>query len=158
MIFVTVGTHNQGFDRLVQAADELAATTDEKILIQCGSSTYEPRFAEYFQWTSGQKMKQFTCEARIVITHAAAGAIILAFQHGKPLIVVPRSKRFNEHGDDHQQELANALAAQERTVIVQEPSVAALYQAVEQVKQQQYKENDGKRLILALQKQLAVWN
>ena len=158
MIFVTVGTHNQGFDRLVQAADELATIADEKVIIQYGSSTYEPQFADYFQWTSGPKMKQLTCEARVVITHAAAGAIILAMQHGKPLVVVPRSRHFNEHGDDHQQELANALAAQGRAVIVQEPSVAALRQAIEQVKQQQNIENGAKQLISALQKQLIIWH
>ncbi len=36
MIFVTVGTHHQGFDRLVQAADELAAELDEQVVIQRG--------------------------------------------------------------------------------------------------------------------------
>ena len=42
MIFVTVGTHEQPFDRLVKYMDGWAAEHDEKVIIQTGFSTYEP--------------------------------------------------------------------------------------------------------------------
>ena len=45
MIFVTVGTHEQPFDRLVKAIDELKRDqliTDD-IFIQTGYSTYSPK-------------------------------------------------------------------------------------------------------------------
>ena len=42
MILVTVGTHPQGFDRLVRPMDELAALLEEEVIIQFGSSSYEP--------------------------------------------------------------------------------------------------------------------
>ena len=46
MIFVTVGTHEQPFDRLVKAIDELKRDqliTDD-IFIQTGYSTYSPKY------------------------------------------------------------------------------------------------------------------
>jgi UDP-N-acetylglucosamine transferase subunit ALG13 len=38
MILVTVGMHDQGFDRLVRAADELAAQIEEQVFIQYGET------------------------------------------------------------------------------------------------------------------------
>ena len=48
MIFVTVGTHEQQFDRLVEAVDRLGENGDfdEEIIIQIGYSTYKPRFCK----------------------------------------------------------------------------------------------------------------
>ena len=40
MIFVTVGTHEQPFNRLVKYMDEWAAEHDEAVIIQTGYSTY----------------------------------------------------------------------------------------------------------------------
>ena len=45
MIFVTVGTHEQQFNRLVEFVDQLKARgiLEEEVIIQTGFSTYEPR-------------------------------------------------------------------------------------------------------------------
>lgn len=42
MIFVTVGTHEQQFNRLVQYMDKWASEHEEKVVIQSGYCTYEP--------------------------------------------------------------------------------------------------------------------
>ncbi|MDQ1494197.1 MAG: hypothetical protein QOG69_680, partial [Actinomycetota bacterium] len=42
MIFLTVGTHTSGFNRLVDAIDVWAAGHDEPVVAQIGSSTSEP--------------------------------------------------------------------------------------------------------------------
>ena len=46
MIFVTVGTHEQPFDRLIKKIDELKRDDiiTEEVFIQTGFSTYEPKF------------------------------------------------------------------------------------------------------------------
>ena len=51
MIFVTVGTHEQQFNRLVQMIDELKrdGVIQEEVLIQTGYSTYEPKYCEWQQ-------------------------------------------------------------------------------------------------------------
>ena len=47
MIFVTVGTHEQQFNRLVEYMDKWAAEHDEKVVIQTGFSTYQPKHCEW---------------------------------------------------------------------------------------------------------------
>lgn len=48
MIFVTVGTHEQPFNRLIQEVDHLVETgvIKEEVFIQTGYSTYEPKFCQ----------------------------------------------------------------------------------------------------------------
>jgi len=49
MIFVTVGTHEQQFNRLVQAVDHLKKNGNIKddVYIQTGFSTYVPQYCDY---------------------------------------------------------------------------------------------------------------
>jgi beta-1,4-N-acetylglucosaminyltransferase len=159
LILVTVGTHNQGFNRLVGPMDELAADLDERVVIQRGSSTYEPQYAEHFQWTTSQRMEQLTEEARIVVAHAAAGVIILALRYDKPLVVIPRLRRFGEHADDHQQQLAKALEAEGKVIVVHNPSVVALQEAIGQAVRHEGPRNNGPaQLVAALHQQLQHWS
>lgn len=118
MIFVTVGTHNQSFERLVKKADEIAGRISERVVIQIGHTKYKPRNAEFFDLASREKMEQLNKEARVVISHGGAGSIIFALQFRKPLIVVPRLKKFNEHVNDHQLELAKQLEREGKLITV----------------------------------------
>ncbi len=49
MIFVTVGTHEQQFDRLVREVDRLREDRliEDEVVIQTGFSIYEPAFCEW---------------------------------------------------------------------------------------------------------------
>lgn len=118
MIFVTVGTHNQSFERLVKKADEIAGRISERVVMQTGHTKYRPRNAEFFDFASREKMEQLNKEARVVISHGGAGSIIFALQFRKPLIVVPRFKKFNEHVNDHQLELAKQLEKEGKLITV----------------------------------------
>jgi UDP-N-acetylglucosamine transferase subunit ALG13 len=157
MILVTVGTHDRGFDRLVRAMDHYAATTGERVVIQRGSSSYKPRHAEALRFTDYETMEGLTRAARLVVTHAAAGTIILAIRLGKPLVVVPRRAAKGEAVDDHQYQLAGALAAQGRVRVVEEPSCEALREAIQRAAPVPL--NPGSRSVLAraLLDQLGAW-
>jgi UDP-N-acetylglucosamine transferase subunit ALG13 len=110
VIFVTVGTHTLGFERLVAAMDAVAEGAAEEVVIQLGATQYRPRCARWFTFAGGGEIERLTGAARVVVSHAGAGAILLALRLGKPLVVMPRRKHYHEHGDDHQVELARALA------------------------------------------------
>lgn len=157
MILVTVGTHNHGFDRLVKAMDELAAELDEQVVIQYGSSTYIPVHAQGFQWTTSQKMQELTHQARIVVSHAAAGSILATFLEGKPLVVVPRLKEFGEVVDNHQLQLSAALDQSGRAVEVKTPSVSTLRDAIVRVEYLSQCNKGADLLISALQQRLGGW-
>lgn len=157
MILVTVGTHSQSFERLVRSMDELADALEERVVIQYGSSQYRPRFSEGFDFASSQEMERLTGQARVVVCHAAAGSILMALQYSRPIIAVPRLKRYGEHMDDHQLQLARALEAQGMAQVVYEVSVENLKRAVLRAgSAQEWIDKDG-QLVKALKARLAAW-
>ena len=122
MIFVTVGTHEQQFDRLIKAVDKLREekVLEEEVIIQTGYSTYEPKSCVWSRLYPYQEMVRYVAEARIVITHGGPSSFIMPLQVGKVPIVVPRQKQFGEHVNDHQVEFCRAMAERQRNIIVVE--------------------------------------
>jgi len=110
VIFVTVGMHSQGFDRLIKKMDEVSGKIDEEVIMQIGSTKYKPKNAKYFDFKDSEEMKELYQNARLVVCHGGAGTILTSLEQGMPVIAVPRLKRFNESIDDHQLELVDALA------------------------------------------------
>ncbi len=158
MILVTVGTHREGFNRLVEATDQLAATLDERMVIQRGTSSYEPRHAESFAMTSGAEMTRLTEEARVIVMHAAAGSALVALRMGKPLVMVPRLHRFGEHMDDHQTQLAHGLQQTGQAVAVDDPTPTTLAAAIEAAARLDIAVAGPDQLIMNLRERLQTWN
>lgn len=111
MIFVTVGTHEQQFNRLISEIDRLKGERafDDEVIIQKGFSTYEPRNCRIFELLSYEEMQSYQKEARIIITHGGPASFIYPLTIGKMPIVVPRQKKFDEHVNDHQLEFCKQL-------------------------------------------------
>mgnify|MGYP005789044985 FL=1 len=122
MIFVTVGTHEQPFNRLVECMDGLKkdGTITEEVIIQTGYSTYEPKYCKWQKMFPYQEMIKLVDKARIVITHGGPSSFIMPLQIGKTPIVVPRKHEYNEHVNDHQVEFSKAVAERMGTIIVVE--------------------------------------
>ncbi|MCT3075008.1 multidrug MFS transporter [Leuconostoc citreum] len=104
MIFVTVGTHEQQFDRLVKAVDDLVKNKviNEQVLIQIGYSNYIPKFVKYRRFLSYSEMETSIKNARLVITHGGPASFLNVLSKGKKPIVVPRMSSFGEHINNHQ--------------------------------------------------------
>ena len=122
MIFVTVGTHEQPFNRLIQKVDELKrdGVIQEEVIIQTGYSTYEPKYCQWSKLIPYQQMVKNVEDARIVITHGGPASFIMPLQIGKIPIVVPRQHQFGEHVNDHQVEFTRNVAERMGTIIVVE--------------------------------------
>ena len=120
MIFVTVGTHEQPFNRLIQKVDDLKrdGVITEDVIMQIGFSTYEPKYCTYSKLYPYNEMQQVIQDARIVITHGGPSSFIMPLQIGKIPIVVPRQKDFNEHVNNHQVEFAEAVKERYGNIIV----------------------------------------
>lgn len=119
MIFVTVGTHEQPFNRLIQKVDELKrdGIIKDDVIIQTGFSTYEPKYCQWSKLIPYQQMVKNVADARIVITHGGPASFIMPLQIGKTPIVVPRQHQYNEHVNDHQVEFARNVAQRMGTII-----------------------------------------
>lgn len=81
MIFVTVGTHEQPFNRLIQKVDELKrdGVIKDDVIIQTGFSTYKPKYCQWSKLISYQQMVKNVADARIVITHGGLAAVSSSF-------------------------------------------------------------------------------
>lgn len=135
MIFVTVGMHHQGFDRLIKAMDELAGIAEEPVVMQIGSAKYEPVHAEWFRFAPQKQVDELCGAARVIVGHAGAGTILSAFHHNRPVVIVPRRFPYQEHVDDHQLDLAHALSSQNKVILVDEPTAQALQEGIRRAEQ-----------------------
>lgn len=120
MIFVTVGKGLHSFDRLVKAADDLAAEMGEKVFIQYGCSSYKPVHAEGRDYVTFPEAQELTRTSSIMIAHAGIGTIIGALRSGIPIVIVPRYKKNGEHFNDHQLEIAEAVKGRPGVEVVYE--------------------------------------
>lgn len=122
MIFVTVGTHEQPFNRLIECVDNLVkeGRITEEVIVQIGYSNYEPKYCKFFKLIAYQDMVNYVNDARIVITHGGPASFIMPLQVGKIPIVVPRQKKYNEHVNDHQVEFCNEVEKRNKNIIVVE--------------------------------------
>lgn len=120
MIFVTVGTHEQQFNRLIQEMDRLkgAGAIEDDIIIQTGFSTYEPKHCKWSKLIPYDEMETNIAKADIVITHGGPASFIAPLKIGKIPIVVPRRKKFGEHVNDHQLEFCKAVEERLGNIIV----------------------------------------
>lgn len=120
MIFVTVGTHEQPFNRLVQEVDRLKGEglIKDEVMIQTGYCTYEPKHCHWKKLLPYEKMWEYVQKADIVITHGGPSSFMMPLQMGKIPIVVPRQKKFGEHVNDHQVEFANAVKERYGNIVV----------------------------------------
>lgn len=122
MIFVTVGTHEQPFNRLVKYMDDLKKSGEirEDVIIQTGFSTYEPVSCRWSRLYPYPEMVRMVGEARIVITHGGPSSFMMPLQIGKTPIVVPRQHRLEEHVNNHQVEFCRAVKKRYGNIIVVE--------------------------------------
>lgn len=122
MIFVTVGTHEQPFDRLVEKIDQLKGNhvIEDDVVIQSGYSNYQPKYCKSFPFLPYDEMEQYVKEAKIVITHGGPSSFIMPLQLHKVPVVVPRQKQFNEHVNNHQVDFCNAVKERQKNILVVE--------------------------------------
>jgi UDP-N-acetylglucosamine transferase subunit ALG13 len=120
MIFVTVGTNEARFDRLLATIDGLGA--GEELIVQHGPSAIRPAGATAVDFLSFDEMVETMERARIVVTHAGVGSVMTSLLAGKRPIVVPRLHRYGEAVDDHQLPWGRRVAEAGLVVLCEDPA------------------------------------
>ncbi len=100
MIFVSVGTNEARFDRLLEAVGTLGDA--EEVVVQRGPSPVRPAGAVCVDYLSFEQMTEHLGRARVAVLHAGVGSVLAALAQGVRPLVVPRLKQFGEAVDDHQ--------------------------------------------------------
>mgnify|MGYP001138047177 CR=1 FL=1 len=114
-IFVTVGTNQYNFDRLIRYTEMCLRSLEEsyKLFVQYGHSTpYEisnDNQGRASQMFSRQEAEQFYAQADLVFSHCGIGSIHNSLQYTRPTVLVPRLVSNKEHSDNHQLQIAAEL-------------------------------------------------
>jgi UDP-N-acetylglucosamine transferase subunit ALG13 len=116
VIFVTVGTHARGFDRLLGALGPLAEM--DELVVQHGNGPPPVDAAVAVRFMRARDVVSYAERARAVVTHAGVGSFLVAWRAGHVPVVVPRLRSLGEHVDDHQGELVRALEGHGQVIAV----------------------------------------
>lgn len=120
MIFVSCGTHEAPFDRLMDAAGQLTAI-DGEVVLQHGTSEHIPDGVTAVDYLDYEEMLELMRAARVVVCHAGVGSFLTALTCGKRPVVMPRRHEHGEHVDDHQLELARRLEEHGLVTVAETP-------------------------------------
>lgn len=114
MIFVTVGTQDKSFERLIKGIEQavIEKKITDKVIVQAGNTKYESDVIEVLNYIPFEKFTDFMNKADIIITHGGVGSILNAIKLGKKVIAVPRLKEYNEHINDHQLQVIKKMTEQ----------------------------------------------
>lgn len=109
-VVVTAGTTDSfSFRRLFARAVRILPPGAE-VLWQTGSTDVSGlRRINPRSHVPSTELAAAVADADVVISHAGAGSALTALELGRHPILVPRESAFNEHVDDHQQQIAREL-------------------------------------------------
>jgi UDP-N-acetylglucosamine transferase subunit ALG13 len=109
-IVVTVGSLGFSFSRLVERLRGVIPA-DAEVLLQLGvdaPGTVWPG-ARIEGKMPPDELSEEMASADVVIAHSGIGSALAALDAGRMPVLVPRLKRFGEHVDDHQGQIARTL-------------------------------------------------
>ncbi|MBE0535429.1 MAG: hypothetical protein IH624_07135 [Phycisphaerae bacterium] len=111
MIFVTVGTQFP-FDRLIRAVDTALEMDriNEEVFAQTGEGLYQPRRFSAAPALDKESFDAHITSATAIISHAGIGSMTMAMASAKPMLVMPRLKKYGEVVNDHQVAIARKFA------------------------------------------------
>ena len=112
MIFVTLGTQDKGFTRLLKAIDREIENGNikEKVIVQAGLTKYESKNMEIFDLIPQDKFDEYVEKSSLIITHGGAGAILSGIKKDKKIIAAARLAKYKEHTNDHQKQIVREFS------------------------------------------------
>ncbi len=112
MIFVTVGTQDKPFTRLLEAIDKaiLKGEIKDKVIVQAGYTKYDSMNMEVLEYIPFEKFEDYIEKADVIITHGGVGSIVSSIKRGKKVVAVARLAEYGEHTNDHQLQIIEKMS------------------------------------------------
>ena len=97
-VFVTLGTREEPFIRLIRGVEELVekGVIKEKVIIQAGHTKYHSIHVDMVDFVSPEKINELISTAKYVITQESAGIGTQCLKHRTKFIVMPRDYQYGE--------------------------------------------------------------
>lgn len=107
MIFVSLGTNDKSFERLLKTIDREIekGNIKDKVIAQSGYTKYSSKNMDVFDLMPMDKFNKCVDDCDILITHGGVGTILDGLKKGKKIIAFPRLSKYQEHVNDHQVEI-----------------------------------------------------
>lgn len=160
MIFVTLGTHERPFYRLVKEIEKLIKNKKikERIVIQLGFTNYIVSGAECYSFLPNERFERYVKNCSILITHGGLGSIMKGLRYGKVVVAVPRLSRFGEHTDDHQLQIVKE--AQKRGSVLPVYDIKLLWKTIKIARKMKGKrrKHTPKKILFLIEHKLEEWN
>ena len=104
MIFVTLGTQDKPFNRLLEAIQKQIDNKKikGKVIVQAGCTKFESKDMEIFDLIPMEDFSKYIEECDLLITHGGVGSIVDAVKKDKKVIAAARLAKYGEHVNDHQ--------------------------------------------------------
>lgn len=104
MIFVTLGTQDRPFTRLLDRIQEQVdkGNINDEIIVQAGCTKYNSKNMKIVDLLDRDEFRRVMDKCDLLITHGGVGSILTGLQRNKKVIVCPRLEKYGEHLNDHQ--------------------------------------------------------
>lgn len=134
MIFVTLGTNDESFERLLKAIDKEIENGNikQRVVVQAGCTKYTSKNMEIVDLLPREEFDRLISECDLLITHGGVGSILSGINNGKKVIAVPRLSKYNEHGNDHQLQIVENFS--KRKYILELKDMNKLTKTIEKAK------------------------
>jgi len=140
MILVTLGTQKEQFTRLLDYIEN--SNIKDEIIVQAGHTKYESKKMKIFDFIPYDEMEKYIDKCDLVITHSGTGSVLMPLKKDKKVIVCARLQKYEEHIDDHQQQLAEVFKDEGYVLELDEDvSLNDLMIKVKNFKPKKYKSN-----------------
>ena len=112
MIFVTVGTQDKPFTRLLEAIEQaiIKGQIKDKVIVQSGYTKYDSKHMEVLEYIPFEEFEDYIEKADVIITHGGVGSIVSAIKKGKKIVAVARLAEYGEHTNDHQLQIIEKMS------------------------------------------------
>ncbi len=112
MIFITLGTQDKKFLRLLEEVERLIQTgvIQDEVIVQAGYTQFESNSMQVFDYVNGELFNTYIENCDALITHGGVGSILNAITREKKVIAIARLEKYGEHENDHQVEIVSKFA------------------------------------------------
>ena len=122
MIYVTLGTQDKPFHRLLTKIEEQMdkGNIKEEVVVQAGYTKYPTEKMKVFDLVDRDEFVRLMNECNILITHGGVGSILTGLKNHKKVIACPRLYKYGEHMNDHQMQIISNFAKEGYLLELQE--------------------------------------
>ena len=146
MIFVTLGTQDKSFIRLLNEIDKQIelGNINEKVIAQVGYTQFKSDRMEIYEYMSDEDFKKYMSEADLIITHGGIGSVLNALSYNKKILAFSRLSKYKEHINDHQVQIVNKFSEEGYILTGDIGNLSKLLEKVKEFKPKKYVQNNTK--------------